>query len=418
MVAMLSKGRFGNRRRERKNDTPAPETEPEQAVELWRDEAGLLVSGSADGVAALVARLTEAGGGQLATSPVAPTDALAAIATGLAERATSSQYVRFTPKSEKLLEKYGALPTSDGGFHSLVRGDRGIVGNLEWVPTSASPERMLAMQSVAVSLALRTAIKNVEVAVAQVQDKVDEVASLIRAERLGDVIGNRRTLDALVAHLDAGHKLTSADWDSVAALGPVITRDLEGLRAHLRALLDEVDPSWRPRERVREADELLADGLLAESLALLAVAEHNFSQWQQLRIRRIADTDPSELHAAIAFARAAMAEHLDADRQFLERFAKTQAAILDPRDHDGLAIIQNRALGRADRELSHLTRWFADLRQLDIETVSERERPAFKDSLADVIDSGRQLLPSRRPKPEIPALGEDDSTALSEADER
>ena len=379
---------------------PGPETSVE--VALWRDDDGVLLAGAPEAVEGLVARLTEIGGSQLAASPVAPTEALAVFLTGYADGATSGQYVRFTDESMAMLETHGAVPNGSGGFHTMVMGDSGIVGNLEWVATGAGPERALAFQSAAIGLALRTAVKNVEAAVARVEDKVDAVAAMVRSERLGNVLGDRRTLDALVGHLDAGDPLSAADWSSVAALGPAITRDLEKLRAHLRTQVEEVDGGWRPRQRANEADGLLGEGLLNETLGLLLLAEHNFSQWQRLRIQRIADDEPDKLAAAVRQAGEAMQDHLAADEEFLRQFQSIQAEILEPRDHDGFAPRQTRALGRADNELTDLTRWFADQRLLDVDAVDRRPRPGLRDSVSGIITAGRDLTsslprPGRRP---------------------
>lgn len=378
--------------RARSGDGDAPDEQADQpvdgGVQLWRDEDGVLVTGTPEDVRGLVAQLTELGGDQIAASPVVPTEALAVFATGYADGAT--QYVRFSDTGMALLDQYSA------GTMDMVSGANGA-------------ERALAFQAAAIGLALRTAVKNVEAAVARVEDKVDEVVAMVRSERLGNVLGDRRTLDSLVAHLDAGDPLSSTDWSSVAALGPAITRDLEKLRAHLRTQIEDVDGSWRPRRRVNEADGLLASGLLTETLGLLLLAEHNFSQWQRLRIQRIADDEPDKLDAAIRQARAAMQEHLDADQAFLAQFEAAQVEILEPRDHDGFAVIQNRALERAESELTDLTRWFAGQRLLQHETVDARSRPGLRDSVTGVIDAGRRRVPAvprpGLPRPSIPGSG-------------
>jgi len=374
--------------------------DPPNAVELWRDEEGVLVAGSPENVETLVAQLTALGGAQVAASPVAPADALAVFLTGYADGATSGQYVRFTDESMALLEKHGAVPNGKGGFHTMVRDDGGIVGNLEWMASGAGPERALAFQTAAVGLALRTAVKSVEAAVARVEDKVDQVVALMRADRLGNVLGDQRTLDGLVGHLDAGDPLSATDWSSIASLGPDIRRDLEKIRAHLRTQIEDVDGSWRPRERVKEADELLAKGMLTETLGLLLLAEHNYSQWERLRIQRIADAEPDNLEAAVRQATSAMQGHLAADQEFLTLFASVQDQLFDPRDHDGLAVIQTRRLKRAERELADLTNWFAEQRLLEFETVGARDRPGVRDLVTDVIDAGRNRLPAvPRPRP-------------------
>ena len=394
-------------KRKKPDDPPPPTAESRtQEIVLWNDEDGILVSGSADAVRDLVAKFGEVGGTHIAASPVAPADALAVFATGYADGATSSQYVRFTPASERLLQEYGAVPNGRGGFHTFVRGEKGIAGNLEWVATGAGPERALAFQTAAVGLALRTAVKNVEVAVERVEDKVDHVIAMLRSERLGSVLGDRRTLDALVSHMDAGDALTAADWSSVAALGPTITRDLEKLRAHLRTQLEEAESSWRPRQRAKAADELLAEEMLSETLALLLVAEHNFSQWQHLRVHRIADAEPEHLEAAVRQARAAMRDHLDQDQAFLDQFLRAQAKLLEPKAIDVLAPVQRGALSRAEDQLRSLAKEFADQRLLDFAPADRYNRPELRGTIGGIVGDAWGHVPSWKSEedadPELP----------------
>lgn len=403
----------------KKMDDPPPPTAAArtQELELWNDDDGILVSGSPDAVRDLVAKLTAVGGGQLTTSPVAPADALAVFSTGYADGATTMQYVRHTPHSAELLQEFGAIPNGTGGYRSFVRNATGIEGNLDWELMSAGPERALAFQTAAVGLALRTAVKNVELAVERVEDKVDQVIALLRAERLGSVLGDRRTLDTLVAHIDAGDPLTSADWSSVASIGPAITRDLEKLRAHLRTQLEEVDGSWRPRQRASAAGQLLAEGMLSETLALLVVAEHNFSQWQHLRLHRIANDEPERLEAAVRQAKVAMHDHLAEDQQLLEQFHQSQITILEPLALDGLAPIQTRALRRAESELDQLTTWFAEQRLLDYESTGPRDRPSLRSSIGSIVEGGLDRVPLRRSDKAPAGLPtRDDSPDLPESD--
>jgi hypothetical protein len=258
-------------------------------------------------------------------------------------------------------------------------------------------------------LALRTAVKNVEAAVERVEDKVDHVIALLRAERLGSVLGDRRTLDSLVAHVETVDPLTSTDWSSVAAIGPAITRDLEKLRAHVRSQLNEVNSSWRPRQRVNATDKLLAQGLLAETLALLIVAEHNFSQWQHLRIHQVANNEPDRLEATVRQAKAAMHDHLAEDQVLLEQFHQAQAQILEPAIFDGLAPLQTRALRRAEHDLGQLSAWFAEQRLLDFEPANLRDRPDIRQSLGSLLEGGLDRVPLRRsPQPERSELSPPD----------
>ncbi len=379
---------------------------------VWADDQGVLVGGSNKAVDDLVAWITGERPKEVATvSAGVAADAVAVYASGFADGVTSVQYIRHTDRSAQLLQDNGAIPAGSGAFRSFVRDPRGFVGNLDWEPVDIGPERALALQSAAIGLALRTAIREIEVAVERVEDKVDRIATLLRAERLGDVLGDRRTLEGLTGHVFAGKGLPNADWDSVAALGPAITRDLEKLRAHVRLQLADADTGRRPRARASAAQELLSDELLPETLALLIVAEHNHSLWHQLRLEHIKQHEPHHLQAAVEYARNALREHLDQDQALLQQLRETQTRILSPAAMDGFAPIQSRHLERATQDLNELTAWFAGQRLLDYDPIQMPPRPTLVDSLHDVgaqsADAARSIRQRlRRGSDTVPRLGE------------
>lgn len=381
-------------RRKTSESTESESTESESAasgegpahgeLELWSDEDGVLVAGPNANVSAVVAHLEAVGGLSVEASSVVAADALAVFASGYADGATSMQYIRHTARSAELLRTHGAIPTGEGAYRSMVIGPNGIAGNLDWSVVDVGPERALAFQSAAVGLALRTAVRQVEVAVERVEEKVDQIAELLRAERLGDALGDRRTLESLVQRVHDGEGLSAADWSSVAALGPAITRDLEKLRAHVRLQLAEAEAGWWPRTRAAAADGLLADRLLTETMALIVVAEHNFSLWQQLRIERIERHEPDHLRSGVRHARSAMREHLDQDQLLLDQLREVQERLLEPAKIDGLAPRQSRRLESAARELDAVVAWFAEQRLLDVEASERAARPGLRDSLRHV----------------------------------
>ena len=132
-------------------------SEPDSVVVL-SDAGGVMVTGTELGVGHLVRSLIAQGG---VAHPIegAVADAAfvgASVATGIA---TTSQYVRFSPRAMSLLADHGAIPTPDGFFRSFVRSDSAFTGNLDWTPVSFGPEQALALQQMAATWALRSAIK-------------------------------------------------------------------------------------------------------------------------------------------------------------------------------------------------------------------------------------------------------------------
>jgi len=251
---------------------------------------GLIVSGHHQDVEQLVADLARVGGAGVSASGRAQvTDLLGAAASVGAVAASTCDYVKHTKRSLALLREHGLVPSGEAGvFRSFVRGGGGtFAGNLDWSPVRLGPERALALQTAAVGLALRTAIKQVEDAVARVEGKVDRIAKLARAERLGTAIGNHHTLSALARRVAADGTISATDWSSVAGLGPAIVEDIEALRAYVRSELIDAKGGWRARGRADDAMELLEQDLVVESIGLLVVAENNLALWQALRVANV-----------------------------------------------------------------------------------------------------------------------------------
>jgi hypothetical protein len=146
--------------------------------------------------------------------------------------------------------------------------------------------------------------------------------------------------------------------------------------------------------------------MLSETLALLLVAEHNFSQWQQLRVRRIAKDEPEHLEAAVRQARAAMRDHLDQDQAFLDQFLRAQAKLLEPKAIDVLAPVQRGALSRAEEELRSLAERFAEQRLLDFAPTDRYNRPELGETIGGLIGDVWEHIPGRKSDedadPELP----------------
>ena len=219
-------------------------------------------------------------------------DGLQVAANIAAFRQTHREYFEFSERALKLLKEHGAIPTKDGYFRSFVHNGKALAGHLDWKPVNLGPEQALSLQAAAGQLALRAAIKEVTVALERIEGKIDKLADLAEAERLGAVVADRATLQPLVERVRSSGKLSSTDWSTVASLGPWIARDVETLRAYILRQLKDVKDSSLVRSRAGEAEEL-TDRLLKESLALLVVAEQNYALWQELRLAHAVNHEPA-----------------------------------------------------------------------------------------------------------------------------
>lgn len=369
-------------------------------VVLVAEPGGLVVSGRQEDVERLVGELARLGGHGVTTSGLAVVaDVGAAVASAGAVAATSCEYVRHTARSVALLRENGLIPGSEAGtFRSFVKADGLFAGNLDWSPVALGPERALSLQTAAVGLALRTAIKQVEVAIERVEKKVDRIAKLVRAERLGTAIGNHRTLTALSERVRTDATISSTDWSSVAALGPAIVEDVEALRAYIRSELADAKGGWRTRGRADDALELLDRDLVVESVGLLVVAEHNLGLWQELRIANVREREPQHLDSVVADSWATLRSHQAEDQAVLDDLRAVVGALTAPAAYDGLAPLQSQRLSRAATRLDELANSFAEQRTLDLEIAERAARPGVRDSLGhigDQLGSAASLIRSK-----------------------
>ncbi len=372
------------RRRERK---------PTHGAVLVGQPGGVLVAGDATAVESVVAQLVEIGGaGARIASSSTVADLAAAGSTAGALIATHGQYVRLTARSMELIEEHGLVQSEGGSFWGFVRGSKRITGVLDFEKVNLGPEQMMALQTAAVGLALRAAIKEVQAAVERIEGKVDDVIDLLRSARLGNVLGTRRLLEPLVERDRSDGRISTTDWSAVAGLGADIARGIEALRAHIRSQLEEAEGGWRPGERVGAAEQLFErKGLLNESLALLVVAEHNLGAWHELRIAHIRVNEPEHLHWTLDDAQAAIKSQYEDDQSIVDALHVVTERLTTPSVLDGLAPWQRRQLSNARAQLDDLAGWFADQRLLDVVPLGEMPYPSVADSFRHIRRSTGEL---------------------------
>ncbi len=169
-------------------------------------------------------------------------------ATGLAAGAAaflgqSAKFVQLHPEGVKAIHTGRLIPGTDGCYRMMTRGaDNKFVSQLQWKNANLGPARMMSLQMVAVQLALKSAIAEVEESVRRVEGKVEEVLRLAHANRSGDVLGDRVTIDRVVTYLDRHGSFSDADWDAIAGIGPSVNRTVEQLRHHADRTLGSFDP--------------------------------------------------------------------------------------------------------------------------------------------------------------------------------
>jgi hypothetical protein len=379
-------------------------------LELAVFDGGMLARGSKEAIAVLAAEL-ERGPGRVRRPPQSVFDWLGALGVVAGVAGTHETYFKMSAESLKALRDAngGQLPT--GWFPGVTRG-KSIQKHLNIKRVKGTPQQALSLQTAAIGLALRTAIAEVLEAVERVEGKVDEVTRLVRSERLGTVIGDRRTLSHLVDRVIRMGTISETDWSSIASMGPSIVRDIEALRAHVRLSLDH-DVKASTGSRLDAAEAVLDTSRVRESLELLLVAEENHNMWQLLRLAHVRQTERSHFAASVDDARAAIALDDAADQALVASLGTLLSGLLEPGGTEGLAVLQAPRLRTKATELSDTLTWFADQRLLEREASPAPQWPGFKDSTEHVVRNAvtgagalagavRNATRRRRPDPTPP----------------
>ncbi len=350
------------------------------SVELVTMDGGVLVQGSPTAVTAVVDQMLETTAQAGRRSRLHFADALMGVATTVAFRQSHREYIEFSGRARALLTQRGVIPTDDGYYRSFVRLGGQFAGNLDWKPVSLVPEQALVLQTAVAQLALRAAIRDVVTAIERVEGKVDRLVELARAERLGAAQGDYLTLRPLVEQARSRGEISRTDWSTVAALGPLISRDIESLRVYVHRQLKDVKRSPLARIRAGAAEEL-ADELLKESVALLVLVEQNYAWWQALRLAHAATHEPAVLQRTGGDIRHQLAVLTAADQRLLNALNEAIGLLLAPTGFEGFAPLQKRRLCEYGLELAEVAAWFSDQRHLDLEIGEPAEYPDLIESL-------------------------------------
>lgn len=181
-------------------------------------------------------------------------------------------------------------------------------------------------------LALKTAISEVEESVQRVEGKVEEVLRLAHANRSGDVLGDRVTIDRMASYLDRHGSFSDADWDSIAGIGPALNRTVEQLRNHADRTLRSFDAKRPIQDRADFIIKAVESDQLGETLSLLVVAQESLLKWPRLRFSRVEATQPEHVQQVLDDARDLLTRQLVEDdalfqraRDILEAVAQTEA---------------------------------------------------------------------------------------------
>lgn len=355
---------------------------------------GLLVGGDPGVVESYLSRLRETAGRAMRVTGIdkASVGNAAGIMSGAASLLTESgKFVQLHPDSVQALKVGRWIPGTDGFFRmTTTTSDGTFLQQLQWAPASVGPTQMMSLQMVAIQVALKAAIAEVEEAVRRVEGKVEEILQLAEASRAGDVLGTHLTLRRAVEFLDKHGSLTDADWDAVAGLGPTLNVTVEQLRGHVNRLLDSFDKNLPVQDRAEKLRRAVDGNRLGETLSLLVVAEESLYKWQRLRLARVEATEPQHLQRVIDDARDLLAHQLEEDGNLYRRAKDSLDHFAKPEAIEGFRFFSVRELSKQRSKLREELDRFAEARRHQVEEWEAVDTPSVLDAAAAVVDTAME----------------------------
>ncbi|MCB1286342.1 MAG: hypothetical protein KDB47_01250 [Mycobacterium sp.] len=297
--------------------------------------------------------------------------------------AQHGQFVQLSTKSMEAIRSGNLIP-GDPGFYRMTTVDSAgqFLQQLQWRPMSLGPTEMLSVQMIAVQMALKMAIAEVDESVKRVEGKVESVLKLAHAERIGDVRGQYATVARMTRNLDRTGALPTTDWESVAPLGPELMVVIEQLRAHVERTLEDFDESEPVQERAATLTRAVEEKGLGETLNLLILAEESLNNWQRLRIARVQDVEPEHQQQVLDDAFDLLASQVAADGKLYQRAAKVLESYRRTNAIDGFRYWSVRDIAKHSTSLKSDLDAFAHARRHQLEEWQEVETPTVGDAAA------------------------------------
>lgn len=347
-------------------------------VEVFATEQGLLVTGGSEEVAGFIdGLLAEIGATQAVRCPTGEEPAGIAALNPLARR--TSEYVEFSSQTMAFIKQRKMIPAAAGHFRSFVVKKGDSAGSIDWKTLDLSPSKMLAFHGAAVQVALKLAIREVTDAIERVEGKVDKLLQLARAERLGSVKADRKSLEPIAERAALSGAVSNSHWSTVAHLGTDILQGIESFREYIAREAADSERTMFVRARNAELEDLTSE-LLRESLALLVAAEHNYLLWQRIRVAHVRANERDALADTLFDAQASLTELSTADQRLIDNLHKATLELIRPSGWEGLAPFKRKKMYEHGEAIERELAWFACQRHLDPPEI-EAVFPTLKGSI-------------------------------------
>lgn len=214
-----------------------------------------------------------------------------------------------------------------------------------------------------------------------VQEGVSELLKRASAEKLGDVYGRNVVLRRMVHAINDGDRLSTADWEAIAAMGPELQIGTEQLRRYIDLSLGELHSGDSPAKRARRLGRLLDTGRFVDHLKLLVVAEESLALYHRLRLERVRTTETAALDQTVRSINTVLAANLEADLQLGADIRQVLDDVAVLHAHEGFDVFNRRRLSALRAELRAAAEEFLAHRSGQAEKWELSPMPGARDAL-------------------------------------
>lgn len=312
---------------------------------------------------------------------------LVAQATGIGAviSALDGSWVQLTPEShQRLVELAKFNLPGDGVFSGVIRGAKGQIDSFaQFRAGGMNPLVMSNLATLTATMALRSAVAQLEELAQAMDVKLDRLLEDNRAKALGDVQGLTHVLLRAFELYEETGKISDTAWSQIAGHATALAQ----ASSHAVTQIENLTRSLEARSFADKvnASENLADNELRSWLVILAACQANQQRLETLELVHLRQHDPEAVEAHAAAIQAAEIKRKNAAAARLQSLLDALTSAANVSDFNRLRSPQKtRSLLNSAESSSRLVSMFAEIYGLEGLSLGDVERESWRKSLSDL----------------------------------
>jgi hypothetical protein len=304
-------------------------------------------------------------------------------------------WVQLTPESHQRLLELAQFNLPQGDvFSGVLRGAKGQIDSFaQFTSGGMNPLMMSNLATLTATMALRSAVAQLEELAQAMDVKLDRLLDDNRARALGDVQGLTQVLLRAFELYEETGKITETAWSQVAGHATALAQASSHALAQIELLTRSLDV--RSTAEKASAAEAIASKELRSWLVILAACQANQQRLETLELVHLRQRDPEavEAHAASIQGSVARREEAAASRLQSLQDALTSAANIS--DFNRVRSPQkSRSLLDSAETAVRLIGLFAQIYGLEGLLEGKVERETWRKSLSDFAKTSTTAVTS------------------------